>query len=55
MVALNAEWVDLLVRFAPLFMLTAGSVPPYSMGIFETIVAVHFEDGLAVEFLDGSD
>ncbi len=27
--------------------------PPYSMGIFETIVNVHFGDGLAVEFFPG--
>jgi len=35
-------------------MLFVGAlVAPYSTGIFETIVAVHFKSGLAVEFFDG--
>lgn len=44
--------LDVLIRFAPLFLLATD--PPYSMGIFETIVAVHFGCPLAVKFYDGS-
>lgn len=36
-------------------MLLAGMTDaPYSMGIFETIVAVHFGEPLAAEFYDGA-
>ena len=37
------------------YVILAGvTVAPYSTGIFETIVGVHFGTGLAVEFFDGA-
>jgi hypothetical protein len=38
------------------YVLLAGmtDVPPYSTGIFETIVGVHWAAGLAVEFFPGT-
>lgn len=46
--------LDVLNNFL-MYLLIVGAIDaPYSMGIFETIVAVHFEGGLAVEFFNGS-
>lgn len=48
---IDADTLNLILTY----MLLAGVIDdPYSMGIFETIVNVHF-GGLAVEFFDGSD
>ncbi len=42
--------IDPLTFFLLSMMLTIDK--PYSMGIFETIINVHFGDGLAVEFFN---
>ncbi len=46
---LNFDTLNMMLSM----MLLAGVIDkPYSMGIFETIIDVHFGGGLAVEFGD---
>ncbi len=51
MVEIDPDTINLVLSM----VLLAGAIDaPYSMGIFETIVNVHFGDDLAVEFFDGA-
>lgn len=45
--------IDTVYQVLSLMLLAGVIDAPYSMGIFETITAVHFDDGLAVEFFPG--